>query len=481
MSDLRSFTEITASDVDLVGGKGLSLGLMAGAGLPVPAGFCITSHAYRRADNQRISDSLADALTHAYRSLGAGSVAVRSSATAEDGVEMSFAGQQETILGVEGDEALRQGVERCWRSLHTERAIAYRQKQGVDESGLAMAVVVQRLIHAEVAGVLFTRDPLDPSGERMRIEASWGLGEAVVSGRVTPDQFQIDRQSGEVRDRQLGRKQICITAKGEETVSSDRQSRFCLIDRQLAELADLGRRVEAFYGDARDVEWAYAEGQFWLLQARPITTASAAEREQVRRDEIAQLRELPHPGGTVWSRYNLIEVLPEPTPMTWSIVQKLLSGGGGSGMMYRDLGFAPIARSIDHGLRFDRGPALLQFEPGASPAGAKPIFAYPIDQYPQNPHLALDPKPDTSRMLGGFWRWLRLPRIYWNLIRSATKIQSQSKSFADLFRKNTIPAFVAETTSAVRDDLVRNSIHLNCGLASISGFNERWSSLRGIV
>ena len=243
----------------------------------------------------------------------------------------------------------------------------------------------------------------------------------------------------------------------------------------------MGRRVEAFYGDARDVEWAYAEGQFWLLQARPITTASAAEREQVRRDEIAQLREFAHPGGTVWSRYNLIEVLPEPTPMTWSIVQKLLSGGGGSGMMYRDLGFAPdpALESITvYDLIGGRPYCNLSREPHLQ--ARKPIFAYPIDQYRQNPHLALDPKPDTSRMLGGFWRWLRLPRIYWNLIRSATKIQSQSKSFADLFRKNTIPAFVAETTSAA-PTICRNSIHLNCGLASISGFNERWSSLRGIV
>jgi pyruvate,water dikinase len=454
MSDLRSFSEIKHSDVELVGGKGLSLGLMAVAGLPVPPGFCITSIAYRKAENQRIDDSLAEALLHAYRSLGGGCVAVRSSATAEDGVETSFAGQQETILGVEGDEALRASIERCWRSLHTERAIAYRQKQGVDETSLAMAVVVQRLVHAEVAGVLFTRDPLDPSGERMRIEASWGLGEAVVSGRVTPDQFQVSRHNGEVRDRQLGRKQISISARGEEAVSIERQNQFCLLDHQLADLAALARKVEEFYGDARDVEWAYAEGQFWLLQARPITTVSAAEREQVRREQIARLREIAAPGGTVWSRYNLIEVLPEPMPMTWSIVQNLLSGGGGSGMMYRDLGFSPdpaLASTTVYDLIGGRPYCNLSREPHMQ--AKKPVFGYPYGQYKQNPYLALDPKPDTSRMLGGFWKWLRLPGIYWNLIRSATKIQSQSKTFAENFRTKIIPNFVSAASKAAGDDL----------------------------
>src|SRR5207253_9246547 len=127
-------------------------------------------------------------------------VAVRSSATAEDSAETSFAGQQETILGVEGLDKLIDAVERCWQSLHTYRAIAYRAKQGIDESQAAMAVVVQKLVPAEVAGVLFTRDPVDPDGRRMLAEASWGLGEAVVSGRVTPDRFHLNRETGEVLD-----------------------------------------------------------------------------------------------------------------------------------------------------------------------------------------------------------------------------------------------------------------------------------------
>src|SRR5262245_39139623 len=204
MSDILFFDQIAPDTANLVGGKGLSLGLTSNAGLPVPPGFCVTSAAYRRHSTPNVDSPLLDALLSAYRQMGGGVVAVRSSATAEDGAATSFAGQQETVLGAEGDEALRVAVERCWRSLHTERAKAYRQRQGIDESSVAMAVVVQRLVEAEVAGVMFTRDPLDPTGKLMRIEASWGLGEAVVSGKVTPDRFVVERETGHARERQPG-------------------------------------------------------------------------------------------------------------------------------------------------------------------------------------------------------------------------------------------------------------------------------------
>src|SRR4051794_36430157 len=139
MTDLRSFDQIGPNDVDAVGGKGLSLGLMAGAGLPVPPGFCVTTAAFRRTRGRPLADhpDLVGPLLDAYRQLGGGAVAVRSSATAEDGGEASFAGQQETILGVSGDEAVRDAVARCWASLDTERAVAYRKKQGVNDESLA--------------------------------------------------------------------------------------------------------------------------------------------------------------------------------------------------------------------------------------------------------------------------------------------------------------------------------------------------------
>jgi rifampicin phosphotransferase len=264
-TDLRNFDEIGPGDGDVVGGKGLSLGLLARAGFPVPPGFCVTSAVHRRHRNEGIVNQpeVTALVRNAYQQLGEGPVAVRSSATAEDGAVTSFAGQQETILGVSGAEAVCAAIDRCWASLDNERARAYRRKQGVDEDGLAMAVVVQRLVDAEVAGVLFTRNPLDPAGQTMLVEASWGLGESVVSGKVMPDRFRLDHATGKVLDRQIAVKTHLLTGQDlsfRALVPAEKQNIACLDDACLAQLADLGRRVEAYYKEPRDVEWAWCEG-----------------------------------------------------------------------------------------------------------------------------------------------------------------------------------------------------------------------------
>jgi pyruvate,water dikinase len=410
---------------------------MASSGLPVPPGFVITTDAYRRLAESGIGSDpqFAEVLATAYRELGGGPVAVRSSATAEDAADTSFAGQQETILGVEGEAAVVAAVERCWKSLFTERAVAYRARQGVDAAGLAMAVVVQRLVPAEVAGVLFTRDPTDPDGLRMLAEASWGLGEAVVSGRVTPDRFQIDREAGAVVGRQLGTKAVRVTAAGEEHVPPDLQQQFCLSDSALSQLAELGRRVEAFYGDPRDVEWAFAGGAFYLLQARPITVAGAAEREQVRQSVIAELRAKADPAGTIWVRYNLSEVLPAPTPMTWAVVQRLLAADGGFGSMNRDLGASP-----DPALGSQGGFDLVAGRPMANLSRlprvqlTDPPFEYPFAAYKADPHLALDPKPVLNPLRGGFLRaLLHLPVTVLRLTRLMSRTRKQAETFAKEF------------------------------------------------
>ncbi len=453
MTYLRDFHEITPEECELVGGKGLSLGLMAAAGLPVPPGFCITTDAYRQASGS-MQTMLLDAVLRAYDQLGGGMVAVRSSATAEDGAAASFAGQQETFLGIEGEQPLKEAIERCWSSLHSDRAKAYRRKQGIEDDALAMAVVVQRLIHADVAGVLFTRDPHDPHGAHMLVECSWGLGEAVVSGKVTPDSFQVLRANGQVTQRRLGSKSIRIEAQGRQEVSASDQARYCLTDAQLAELTKLGQAVEDFYGSPRDVEWAWAEGQFWLLQARPITTASAADRERVRQAEIDALRKIADPNGTVWSRYNLIEVLPEPTPMTWRVVQNLLSGNGGSGLMYRDLGFKP-SPLIDDRTVYDliggRPYCNLSREPYMQ--AKRPQADYPFEVFKQSPLLALAPEPDSKSMYKGFGRKLRLLGFVWRQMRFASRISKLGKTFAEHFHKAIAPTFVAEAEKAGAEDV----------------------------
>ena len=385
-------------------------------------------------------------------------MAVRSSATAEDGAVASFAGQQETILGVQGEQEVVVAVGRCWASLDTERAVAYRKHQGVDEDGLAMAVVVQRLVPAEVAGVLFTRDPLDAEGRRMLVEASWGLGESVVSGRVTPDRFHIDRDTGAVCERHVGAKTTQTTAAGVQPVPAEKQNRPCLDDAQLAELAELGRRVEKFYGGPRDLEWAWADGRFWLLQARPITTAGAAEREQVRREEIAALAAKAEPGGTVWSRFNLSESLPEPTPMTWAIVRRFMSGRGGYGLMYRDLGFKPDP-SVDEEGTYDlvagRPYCNLSREPRFY-AGWLP-YEHRFSSLKADPQKALYPQPTLNAARFGplFWLLLpaRLPFLATESILSGLKLSRLSRTFADQFRREILPAFAAEVARGEAEDL----------------------------
>lgn len=457
MPDILFFNEITDAGAALVGGKGLSLGKTANTGLPVPAGFVVTTQAYRRLANRgiRADAGFARAIGGAYESLGGGLVAVRSSATAEDAADTSFAGQQETILGVKGEEQLLDAIERCWRSLFTERAVAYREKQSVGAAELAMAVVVQKLVPAEAAGVLFTRDPLDADGKRMLAEAAWGLGEVVVSGRVQPDRFTLDRATGAVLTRELGSKAVRVVAGAEEHVPPELQRQFCLSDTALSQLAELGRQVEAFYGDARDVEWAYAGGTFHLLQARPITVAGAAEREQVRQVVIADLQSKADPRGTVWVRYNLSEVLPEPTPMTWAVVQRLLAADGGFGAMNRDLGASP-----DPALGSLSGFDLVAGRPMANLSRlprmqfARSPLEYPLGLYKKDPRKALDPKPALNPLAGQgcLFGALGLPATIWRLNRQVNATKRQFGTFAARFESEIAPPFAESAKQALARD-----------------------------
>jgi pyruvate,water dikinase len=309
MALLVDLSDIDATMINLVGGKALNLGVMSAGGLPVPGGFCVTTEAYRRVVADRLddlmakladptgseavaaaeearrrvlaiepSDELRAALADHYRALGDNeAVAVRSSATAEDLAYASFAGQQDTYLNVIGSAALLDAVRRCWASLWTDRAVSYRNANGIDHRSVALAVVVQRMIDATAAGVMFTANPVTGSRNEIVIDASPGLGEAVVSGAVNPDHFVINSVNHKVVARRLGDKRMMITSlPGGGTVHhelDDRSSEACLDDQQLGQLADLGRQVQQQYGSPQDTEWALdSAGTFWLTQARPITT-----------------------------------------------------------------------------------------------------------------------------------------------------------------------------------------------------------------
>lgn len=246
---------IDGTILDRVGGKAAGLGEMLRAGERVPPGFCVTTAAYEAARSERdgIPDSLRERILAAYERLGGGAVAVRSSATAEDLPYASFAGQQETVLGVHGAEDLFEAIRACWDSLWTERSMSYRQEQGIDHESVRMAVVVQRMVDAKVAGVLFTANPMTGRRSETVVDATPGLGTAVVEGTVNPDHYLLD-EAGAARDGPEG-------AAG------------CLSQPQLAELQGAGQRLQDHFGSPQDVEWAIdADGTLWLLQSRPITT-----------------------------------------------------------------------------------------------------------------------------------------------------------------------------------------------------------------
>ncbi len=305
--------DISRADVAEVGGKAANLGELGRiAGVRVPPGFCVGTDAYRRllAATPSLNDllnrlagldaedreatgalaqeirttieraALADEAVAAIRSAldrldPHAAVAVRSSATAEDSAAASFAGQQDTFLNVVGLEAILEHVRRCWASLFTDRAVAYRQHAGIDHRAVDMAVVVHRMVFPDASGVMFTADPGTSNRAIVSIEASYGLGEAVVSGRVNPDVYQV--RDGAVASVAVGRKDIAVHAGPgggtyEQAIEPDRQAGRVLDESQVLQLAELGRRIEAHFGCPQDIEWCLAGDDVWIVQSRPVTS-----------------------------------------------------------------------------------------------------------------------------------------------------------------------------------------------------------------
>jgi pyruvate,water dikinase len=321
--------EVRSTDVGTVGGKAASLGELTDAGLPVPSGFVVTAATYRefietagidkelfnvvdvdhedstalREAHERahqlivetpMPDEVKQDILDSYYSLNTTEsrtdgdtsddsesdpfVAVRSSATAEDLPDASFAGQQETFLNVRSDNLVDR-VKECWASLFSQRAIYYRNRQGFSHSNVDIAVVVQQMVDAEKSGVMFTSHP--SSGDpQIIIEAAWGLGEAVVSGAVSPDNYTVDRETAETTSVSIAEKKMMMVKDAqtgetvEQDVSVDKRDARVLSDDEIAELVALGKKVESHYGEPQDVEWAIYDGSVHMLQSRPITTIS---------------------------------------------------------------------------------------------------------------------------------------------------------------------------------------------------------------
>jgi len=321
------FADLTLADRPTVGGKGGSLGELTRAGIAVPAGFVLRTAAFEvfiaeqeklaplrsrvemldahdldgiamlstelmlRVQAQPLPAALRAELAAAHGALCAGEerlpVAVRSSATTEDAEDASFAGLQDTYLWVMGADEVERQVRACWASLYSVPSIAYRRKHGLPEAGVAMAVVVQQMVDARTAGVMFTRSPTTGDRSVIVIEGAWGLGSAVVSGEVTPDRFVLGKITGEISVREIKDKHVRhvpLAAGGttEEPTPAELREVPCVSDDELQVLREAARRIEKHYGRPQDIEWAFdAEGKLRILQSRPETVWSAREAAPV--------------------------------------------------------------------------------------------------------------------------------------------------------------------------------------------------------
>jgi pyruvate,water dikinase len=335
-------------DVNLVGGKAINLARLINAGFPVPDGFVVTTRAFSRAGAAAgaMPPDVADAVRVAYRDIGSPTVAVRSSATAEDLADASMAGQYETYLDLQGEQAVLDAVEKCWRSVDSPRIRAYLGEHGIPFEKVAMAVVVQRLVPAAKAGVLFTANPRTGSLNEILIDANWGLGETVVSGLAQPDMLVLDRATGAVKSCVIADKQTWIEPGAHEArpLPDAKRKAGCLNSKDVLALWKLGLKVMDHFASPQDIEWAIADGRLYLLQSRTVTTLEDAETyEQLLSDVRVQLRAAGSAGRGGWVRHNIGETLPHPTPLTWSVIRRFMSGSGGFGQMYRQVGFEPSA------------------------------------------------------------------------------------------------------------------------------------------
>ncbi|MCD6247276.1 MAG: hypothetical protein J7J87_02475 [Candidatus Diapherotrites archaeon] len=343
MRNIVWFREVRAKDVALVGGKGANLGELVNANFPVPAGFIITSEAYfdfiestgikkeiiekidaLDVDNTAklkkitaevrdlikktpMSEELKNEIINAYCKLGEqrlawltsseqAYVAVRSSATAEDLPEASFAGQQETYLNVHGREALLRAVKNCWASLFTARAVFYRKKKGFPTEKVGIAVIVQKMVNSEKSGVMFTADPTGDTS-KIIIEACFGLGEAIVSGSITPDTYIVDKKTMKIMEKKVSYQEWMLKRSAGRTkkivLSEAKGSKQKISDSKIIELAKLGRQIEAHYKAPQDIEWAIEGNEIKILQSRAITTLSLkdkVEKEMLRREKVGKLK-----------------------------------------------------------------------------------------------------------------------------------------------------------------------------------------------
>ncbi|MGW1962632.1 rifamycin-inactivating phosphotransferase [Streptomyces sp. NPDC001935] len=418
--DLR---EADRTSIAVVGGKGAHLGgLWEIEGVRVPAGFCVTTDAFRRimAAEPSLDDQL-DALSgvdpddrEAIRTLSArirrtveeiavpgdlaaeitralarhgderAAYAVRSSATAEDLPTASFAGQQDTYLNVVGPAEILRHISRCWASLFTERAVTYRRRNGIDHRAVRMAVVVQRMVFPDASGILFTADPVTGDRKVSTVDAGFGLGEALVSGLVNPDVFKV--RDDEVVERTIGTKQRAVEAlpaggTREVAIDARRQGRPALTDEQVVRLVRLGRRIEAHFGCPQDIEWCLADDDFLIVQSRPVTTLFPVPKADDRENHVyvsvghqQMMTDAMKPlGYSMWQLTAMVPMREAGGRLFVDVTPRLASPAGRTALL--DLmgkGDPLVRNALETVLERDGFvPSLPDTAPGGPPAGAE--------------------------------------------------------------------------------------------------------------
>lgn len=452
-----SMSDCDPARTDLLGGKGASLAAMSRAGFPVPPGFTISAACCEWAEQHGgewptgLAEQVRSAMSWLEEATGRGFgrgpkplfVAVRS------GAAVSMPGMMDTILNCGSDpavdpwDALCQAINAVFASWHSDRARAYRQHHDV-RGVVGTAVNVQAMFASERSGVLFTANPNDPAANEMLIEASWGLGEAVVSGAVTPDIYMVDAAT-------LRTKRIIPGARpGTEPA---------LTDSQISELAELGRRVESHFQTPSDIEWGIADRRVALLQTRRIRGLEILEDiERGRLEEIARLRRLAKDEPAVWVVHNLSETLSAPTPLTWDLVRWFMSAAGGYGQMYRRLGHRPQERQTGQGfLELIAGRVYVDPRRAAEFHFGRLPFDYDLDEVLRD-RTAIDRPPTRFNLDRAdslfFFRW---PGMLLGMIRSARRMKAVERTAAERFEKLALPQLEEFLKTASRVDLPKLS------------------------
>ena len=474
---------------------------MANAGFQVPGGFQITTAAYRRfvADNglqeqiielakpavvegrisfeqsssairQLFSDIELSAeiraeISEAYRALaGEPAVAVRSSANAEDLPGLSFAGQQETYLNVTGAQAVVAAVKHCWASLWTAQAISYRHRNGIAQDSVAMAVVVQRMVPAEVSGILFTANPATGERGEMIINAGFGLGEAVASGKVTPDTYIIDKGSRTAKETLIGPKEQKIVADGEqgiclEEVSEGERAQSSLTDAMLSELVETALEVEQLYDDLpQDIEWAFSGGKLHLLQSRPITHLPV---------QPIEVDWTPRPPVRHLVRRNIVENMPDPLCplfdelyLTDGLDWRSNPHSGGKKSPFVDGGALMVSLNGYAYLRMDNPHAHEQREPYADEL---PRHAFDTDAPDQEQHELALMVADLSEVDRQAFRTFEASQHLDELAFQVTMPESENPAYGKMTKTGFNDRIVAEWRAVTRPRLV--------------GVKEKWAQL----